>query len=110
VAVLFASLGGLIVASILKYLDNIVKEYTASVANIITAVASRYLSSYWKSSLNSNHAFFRFSFLFPDKFKFTLYIVLSMASLLSGILLYETKKAKEEPQKQNVTSGNSAKT
>jgi hypothetical protein len=41
VALLFASLGGLVVASILKYLDNIVKEYTGSVANILTAVACR---------------------------------------------------------------------
>ncbi len=41
VAILFASLGGIVVASILKYLDNIVKEYTGSVANILTAVASR---------------------------------------------------------------------
>ena len=41
IAVLFASLGGIVVASILKYLDNIVKEYTGSVANILTAVLSR---------------------------------------------------------------------
>ena len=41
VAVTFSSLGGIAVASILKYLDNIVKEYTGSVANIITAVVSR---------------------------------------------------------------------
>ena len=32
---------GIVVASILKYLDNIVKEYTGSVANILTAVLSR---------------------------------------------------------------------
>merc|ERR1712018_290661 len=43
VAVLFTSLGGIIVAAILKYLDNIVKEYTGSVANILTAVISRYI-------------------------------------------------------------------
>ena len=41
IAILFASLGGIVVASILKYLDNIVKEYTGSVANILTAVLSR---------------------------------------------------------------------
>jgi len=73
VAVTFSSLGGIAVASILKYLDNIVKEYTGSVANIITAVVS--------------------SFLFPDKFKFTPYIVLSMGCLLSGIYLYEKKES-----------------
>ncbi len=41
VAMSFSSLGGLAVASILKYLDNIVKEYTGSVANILTAIVSR---------------------------------------------------------------------
>ena len=41
IAILFASLGGIVVASILKYLDNVVKEYTGSVANILTAVISR---------------------------------------------------------------------
>ena len=41
VAVFFTSIGGIAVASILKYLDNIVKEYTGSVANILTAVVSR---------------------------------------------------------------------
>ena len=48
-AVLFGGLGGLVVASILKHLDNVVKEYSASFANILTAVVS--------------------SFLFPDKFR-----------------------------------------
>jgi len=82
VAVSVSSLGGIMVASILKYLDNIVKEYTGSVANIITAVVS--------------------SFLFPDKFKFTPYIVLSMGCLLSGIYLYETKKkAAHQSQEQS---------
>lgn len=74
IAVLFTSLGGVVVASILKYLDNIVKEYTGSTANILTAVVS--------------------SFLFPDKFEFTPYIILSMGCLLTGIYLYETQKAK----------------
>ncbi len=41
VAMTFSSLGGLAVASILKYLDNIVKDYTGSVANILTALVSR---------------------------------------------------------------------
>merc|ERR1712029_569386 len=81
IAVLFASLGGIVVASILKYLDNIVKEYTGSVANILTAVLS--------------------SVLFPDKFKFTPFIIMSMTSLLSGIYLYETKKAPPQEQATN---------
>jgi len=83
IAVLFASLGGIVVASILKYLDNIVKEYTGSVANILTAVLS--------------------SVLFPDKFKFTPFIIMSMTSLLSGIYLYETKKAPPQEQATNTS-------
>jgi len=72
VALLFGSLGGLTVASILKFLDNVVKEYTGSLANILTGVVC--------------------AILFPDKFVFNIHIVLSMACLLSGIYLYETKK------------------
>ncbi len=41
IAMLFSSVGGVAIASILKYLDNIAKEYTGSVANIITAIACR---------------------------------------------------------------------
>ncbi len=48
-AMTIGSCGGLVVAAILKYLDNIVKEYSGNIANIITAVIS--------------------SFLFPDKFQ-----------------------------------------
>jgi len=84
IAVSFASLGGIVVAAILKYLDNIVKEYTSSVANILTAVVS--------------------SVLFPDKFKFTPFIVMSMTSLLSGIYLYETKKAPPPTEQYNATT------
>nr|ACO15724.1 ZK370.7 [Caligus clemensi] len=73
VALTCTSVGGITVASILKYLDNIVKEYTGSFANVITAILS--------------------SLLFPDRFQFTVYIVLSLISLVTGILLYETKKA-----------------
>ena len=43
---------------------------------------------------------FIFSFLFPDKFKFTPYIVLSMGCLLSGIYLYETKKKADVQSKE----------
>ncbi len=48
-AMFIGSCGGLVVAAILKFLDNIVKEYTGNIANIITAVFC--------------------SFLFPDKFQ-----------------------------------------
>jgi chromate transport protein ChrA len=68
------SVGGIVVASILKLLDNIVKEYTGNTANILTAVMC--------------------AVLFPDKFEFTVYIMLSMACLFTGIYLYESKKAK----------------
>jgi len=84
VAVLFTSTGGIVIASILKYLDNIVKEYTGSVANILTAVVS--------------------SFLFPDKFEFTPYIILSMGCLLTGIYLYETQKAANNVTNNSMTT------
>lgn len=71
-AVFFAGVGGIMVATILKHLDNVVKEYTAYCANIATAVVC-YL-------------------LFPDRFQFTLFMVLSIGCLLSGIYLYEKKK------------------
>jgi len=74
VAVFFGSIGGLVTASILKHLDNVVKEYSASCANIAVAVVC--------------------SFLFPDKFQFTVYMMMSMAVLLTGIFFYERFKAK----------------
>ena len=48
-AMIMGSYGGLIVATILKLLDNIVKEYLGNIANIITAIFC--------------------SVLFPDKFQ-----------------------------------------
>ncbi len=73
-AIFVGSIGGLVVAAILKYLDNIVKEYSGSVANVLTAITC--------------------SYLFPDKFSFTIYVILSLCCLLCGIYLYETKKIK----------------
>ena len=72
VALLFGSVGGLIVAAILKKLDNIVKEYSGATANMFTAVIC--------------------SFMFPEKFSFTIYIFLAMVLLFGGIYLYETQK------------------
>lgn len=82
IAIMCGSIGGIVVASILKLLDNIVKEYTGNTANILTAVLC--------------------AILFPDKFEFTVYIMLSMACLFSGIYLYESKKVKT-----NITSASS---
>ena len=48
---LFSSLGGLVVAAILKKLDNVVKEYSYAIANLFTALIS--------------------AVLFPDKFQFS---------------------------------------
>ncbi|XP_059091463.1 uncharacterized protein LOC131886999 isoform X2 [Tigriopus californicus] len=73
VALLVSSIGGLVVASILKYLDNIVKEYSGSVANVLTAIVCAYL--------------------FPDKFEFNIFIVISLICLFVGIYLYENMKA-----------------
>ena len=77
VAVLFGGVGGLITASILKYLDNVVKEYTGNCANILVAVIA--------------------SLLFPDKFQFTKYMVMSMMTLLTGIMCYERFKPAPPP-------------
>jgi len=73
-ALIFSSVGGLVVASILKKLDNIVKEYTGATANMVTAILC--------------------SFLFPEKFKFTFFIFSAMFLLFLGIFLYEKKKVK----------------
>lgn len=83
----FESTGGIVVASILRVLDNIVKEYSASVANIVTAIVS--------------------AALFPDKFKITGFVVLSLGCLVSGIFLYERCRVKKHQvvkilQKQQV--------
>ena len=68
---LFSSVGGLVVAAILKKLDNVVKEYSSATANMFTAVIS--------------------AILFPDKFKITWFIVLAMGLLFTGIFFYERK-------------------
>ena len=69
---LSTSLLGMAVANVLRRLDNVVKEYSASVANIATAIV--------------------FSLLFPEVFQITLYLVLSLATLCIGITLYERGK------------------
>ena len=73
---LFSSIGGLVVAAILKKLDNVVKEYSSATANMFTAVLS--------------------SLLFPDKFEMTIFILLAMALLFTGIYLYEKKSFKSK--------------
>ena len=84
---LFSSIGGLVVAAILKRLDNVVKEYSSATANIFTAVLS--------------------PLLFPDKFEMTIFILLTMALLFTGIYLYEKKSFKsnstEEEKSENET-------
>ena len=72
VALVFGSVGGLVVAAILKRLDNVVKEYSSATANMFTAVLC--------------------SFLFPEKFSFTVYILFAMVLLFIGIAMYECKK------------------
>ena len=51
---LSTSLGGMAVANVLRRLDNVVKEYSASVANIATAIVC--------------------SFLFPEAFQVTFWL------------------------------------
>merc|ERR1719154_753811 len=72
VALCTSSVGGLVVAAILKRLDNIVKEYSSATANMFTAIVC--------------------SLLFPEKFTFTVFILFAMFLLFLGIYLYETKK------------------
>ena len=78
-ALVFSSVGGLVVASILKRLDNIVKEYSGATANMVTALLC--------------------SFLFPEKFTFTVFILVALVLLFLGIYLYENKNAKHEDLK-----------
>jgi len=69
--ILFTSIGGLIVAAILRKLDNVVKEYTAAAANVFSSIV--------------------FTFLFPDKFSLSISIAITMIMLLMGIFCYEKK-------------------
>jgi len=77
ISVLSGGIGGLVVAAILKRLDNIVKEYSGATANVLNAVLC--------------------SLMFPDKFQFTMYIFMAMCLLFLGIFLYERMKAKPRP-------------
>ena len=74
---LFSSVGGLVVAAILKKLDNVVKDYSSATANMFTAVIC--------------------ALLFPDKFQITVFILLAMGLLFLGIYLYEKKTFKPPP-------------
>ena len=78
---LFSSVGGLVVAAILKRLDNVVKEYSSATANMFTAVIS--------------------AVLFPDKFQITVFILLAMGLLFTGIYLYKKKSFKSSPSEEN---------
>jgi len=86
-ALFFGGIGGLVVAAILKRLDNIVKEYSTATSNVLQAILC--------------------SFLFPEKFQLTVYIMLSMCLLFVGIYMYETHKALPSfPNKQQQTNNN----
>merc|ERR1719291_686213 len=83
VALLFGSVGGLVVASILKRLDNVVKEYSSATANMFTAILC--------------------AGLFPDKFRITWFIVLAMTLLFTGIFFYERKSLKLKSSKESLS-------
>ena len=78
---MFSSVGGLVVAAILKKLDNVVKEYSSATANIFTALIS--------------------AVLFPDKFQITVFILLAMGLLFTGIHLYENKSFNSSPSEES---------
>ena len=108
-AMFIGSCGGLVVAAILKFLDNIVKEYTGNIANIITAVFCSFLFPDKFQVRLTNPVLSRNicpAGFFPSPFQFTVYIVLSLVFLLSGIYLYETGKAK--PATASSSSASSA--
>lgn len=71
-AILFASLGGIAVASIVRKLDNIVKIYCAALANMFTAISC--------------------AFLFPNKFTLDLVFAVALIIMFVAIYLYEKKK------------------
>ena len=83
---LFSSVGGLVVAAILKKLDNVVKEYSSATANMFTAVIS--------------------AVLFPDKFQITVFILLAMGLLFTGIYLYEKKSFNSSPSEDYTSNCN----
>ena len=106
VAIMCGSIGGIVVASILKLLDNVVKvSYThwciqqcsyisrAIKQNIYYIKGLIIFQEYSGSTANILTAILC-SILFPDKFELTPYIMLSMGCLLSGIYLYESQKLK----------------
>ena len=108
VAIMCGSIGGIVVASILKLLDNVVKvSYTLYriqqcsfyIINIFTHQITFIIKGliifqeYSGSTANILTAILC-SILFPDKFELTPYIMLSMGCLLSGIYLYESQKLK----------------
>ena len=78
---MFSSVGGLVVAAILKKLDNVVKEYSSATANIFTALIS--------------------AVLFPEKFQINVFILLAMGLLFTGIYLYEKKSFNSSPSEEN---------
>ena len=70
-ALLSHSVGGMVVTSILKHLDNVVKEYSYSLANIFCAMICAYV--------------------FPDRFEINGFIVISLVLLFTGIYFYEVR-------------------
>ncbi|XP_059081889.1 uncharacterized protein LOC131879550 isoform X3 [Tigriopus californicus] len=70
----FDSMGGLVVATVLKVLDNVVKEYSTSAATVGTAVVC--------------------AILFPNSFKFSWFIIASFSILIVGIVIYEQGRSK----------------
>ena len=81
---MFSSVGGLVVAAILKKLDNVVKEYSSATANMFTAIIS--------------------AVLFPDKFQITVFILLAMGLLFTGIYLYEKKSFNTSPSEETISN------
>lgn len=70
----FDSMGGLVVATVLKLMDNIVKEYSTSAATVGTAIVC--------------------AIMFPNSFKFSWFVIASFNVLIVGIVIYEKGRKK----------------
>ena len=69
-----------LILSVLKHFDNVVKEYTYLAGNILISIVC--------------------SKLYPDKFEFDGFIVVSLALLFAGIYIYEGYSAKNKAKRR----------
>ena len=86
IGLLFGSIGGLVVASVLKKMDNVAKVVKGTVSQFLIIFLQEY-SSAAASLLTAVLC----AILFPDKFQITEFIVGGMVILFCGIFFYEKR-------------------